>query len=94
MQRRLNEGETLAWDLPRFVVSLPLSAGFWLELLYGERTNSETLAATLLAERAADLTGRLVTDARAAQLYLGLSALDDPTLDWIRRRSSSSWNGP
>ena len=83
VQGRLNEGETLAWDLPHFVVSLPLSAGFWLELLYGERTNSETLAATLLAERAADLTGRLVTDARAAQLYLGLSALDDPTLDWL-----------
>ena len=83
MQRRLNEGEALAWDLPHFVVSLPLSAGFWLELLYGERTNSETLTATLLAERAADLTGRLVTDARAAQLYLGLSALDDPTLDWL-----------
>jgi len=83
VQRRLNAGEALAWDLPRFVVSLPLSAGFWLELLYGERTNSETLAATLLAERAADLTGRLVTDARAAQLYLGLSALDDPTLDWL-----------
>ena len=83
VQRRLNQGEALAWDLPHFVVSLPLSAGFWLELLYGERTNSETLAATLLAERAADLTGRLVTDARAAQLYLGLSALDDPTLDWL-----------
>lgn len=83
VQRRLNEGEALAWDLPHFAVSLPLSAGFWLELLYGERTNSETLAATLLAERAADLTGRLVTDARAAQLYLGLSALDDPTLDWL-----------
>ena len=83
VQRRLNAGEALAWDLPHFVVSLPLSAGFWLELLYGERTNSETLAATLLAERAADLTGRLVTDARAAQLYLGLAALDDPTLDWL-----------
>ena len=83
VQRRLNAGETLAWDLPQFVVSLPLSPGFWLESLYGERTNSETLAATLLAERAAGLTGRLVTDARAAQLYLGLSALDDPTLDWL-----------
>ncbi len=83
VQRRLNAGEALAWDLPQFVVSLPLSPGFWLELLYGERTNSETLAATLLAERAAGLTGRLVTDVRAAQLYLGLSALDDPTLDWL-----------
>lgn len=83
VQRRLNEGDALAWNLPHFALSLPLSAGFWLELLYGERTNSETLAVTLLAERAADLTGRLVTDSRAAQLYLGLSALDDPTLDWL-----------
>ena len=83
VQRRLNAGETLTWDLPRFVVSLPLSPGFWLELLYGERTDSEALAATLVAERAADLTGRLVTDARAAQLFLGLAALDDPTLTWL-----------
>ena len=83
VQRRLNASETLAWDLPHFVVSLPLSPGFWLELLYGERTDSESLAATRLAERAADLTGRLVTDTRAAQLYLGLSALDDQTLDWL-----------
>ena len=60
-----------------------MSPGFWLELLYGERTDSETLAATLLAGRAADLTGRLVTNARFAQLYLGLSALDDPTLTWL-----------
>ena len=28
VQRRLNEGEALAWDLPHFVVSLPLSEGF------------------------------------------------------------------
>ena len=83
MQRRLNAGETLAWDLPHFVVSLPLSPGFWLELLYGERVEPAARAAARAAERAADLTGRLVTDARAAQLYLGLSALDDPTLDWL-----------
>jgi hypothetical protein len=83
VQRRLNAGETLAWDLPHFVVSLPLSPGFWLELLYGERVEPAARAAARAAERAADLTGRLVTDARAAQLYLGLSALDDPTLDWL-----------
>ena len=83
VQRRLNAGEVLAWDLPHFVVSLPLSPGFWLELLYGERVEPATLAAARAAERAADLTGRLVTASRAAQLYLGLSALDDPTLDWL-----------
>lgn len=81
--RRLNAGGALAWDLPHFVVSLPLSPGFWLELLYGERVEPAARAAARLAERAADLTGRLVTDVRAAQLYLGLSALDDPTLDWL-----------
>ena len=83
VQGRLNAGEALAWDLPQFVVSLPLSAGFWLELLYDERVEPAARAAVRLAQRAADLTGRLVTSARAAQLYLGLSALDDPTLDWL-----------
>ena len=83
VQRRLNAGEALAWDMPHFAVSLPLSPGFWLELLYGERVEPATLAAARAAERAADLIGRLVTASRAAQLYLGLSALDDPTLDWL-----------
>ena len=84
VQRRLNAGEALAWDLPHFAVSLPLSPGFWLELLYGERVEPATRAAARAAERAADLTGRLVTASRAAQLYLGLSALDDLTLDWLQ----------
>ena len=85
VERRLNAGETLAWDLPHFVVSLPLSPGFWLEALYEEQVEPETRAAAVAAERAADLTGRLVTNARAAQLYLGLAALDDPTLTWLLR---------
>lgn len=84
VQRRLNAGEALLWDLPRFVVSLPLTPRFWLELLYGERIGSEKEAAADVAERAADLTGRLVTDARAAQMYLGLAALDGRTLVWLR----------
>ena len=86
VERRLNGGEALPWDLPRFVVSLPLTPRFWLELLYGERVGSEAQAATEAAERAADLMGRLVTDARAAQIYLGLAALDGRTLVWLRDR--------
>ena len=86
VQRRLNAGESLAWDLPHFVVSLPLSPRFWLELLYDERIETEAEAAALASEMAADLTGRLVTDARAAQFYLGLAALDDRTLNWLIER--------
>ena len=82
--RRLNAGETLALELPRFVVSLPLSARFWLELLYDEQVDTEAQAAVLAAERAPDLLGGLLATPRAAQLYLGLSALDDRTLGWLR----------
>ena len=85
VERRLNAGEALVLDLPHFVVSLPLSARFWLELLYDEQVDTEALAAALAADRAPDLTGGLLTNARAAQLYLGLSALDDRTLSWLRR---------
>ena len=83
VERRLNAGETLVLELPRFVVSLPLSARFWLELLYDEQVDTEAQAAALAAERAPDLLGGLLTTPRAAQLYLGLSALDDRTLRWL-----------
>ena len=81
--RRLNAGETLVLELPRFVVSLPLSARFWLELLYDEQVDTEAQAAAQAAERAPDLLGGLLTTPRAAQLYLGLSVLDDRTLSWL-----------
>ena len=84
VERRLNAGETLVLELPRFVVSLPLSARFWLELLYDEQVDTEAQAAAQAAERAPDLLGGLLTTPRAAQLYLGLSALDDRTLGWLR----------
>lgn len=73
IERRLNAGETIAWDVPHFEVSLPLSPQMWLQVVYG---NASGPAAT---ERAADLVGRLVTDPRAARFYTGLAALDDPT---------------
>ena len=34
IERRLNAGETIAWDLPRFEVTLPLSPRVWLQVLY------------------------------------------------------------
>ena len=77
IERRLNAGETIAWDVPHFEVSLPLSPQMWLQVVYG---NASGPAAT---ERAADLVGRLVTDPRAARFYTGLAALDDPTLAWL-----------
>ena len=84
VEQRLNAGETLALDLPQFVVSLPLSARFWLELLYDEQVDTEAQAAALAADRAPDLLGGLLTTPRAAQFYLGLSTLDDRTLGWLR----------
>ena len=82
IERRLNAGETIAWDLPHFEVSLPLSPRVWLQALYGEDPGAG--AAERAAERAADLVGRLVTDPRAAQFYAGLAALDDATLTWLQ----------
>ena len=77
IERRLNAGETIGWDVPYFEISLPLSPRLWLQVVYGDAAGP---AAT---ERAADLVGRLVTSPRAAQFYTGLAALDDPTLTWL-----------
>ena len=79
IERRLNAGETIAWDLPHFEVSLPLSPRVWLQVLYGD--NPGAGAAEQAAEQAADLVGRLVTNPRAAQFYAGLAALDDCDAD-------------
>ena len=85
VERRLNGGEVIAWDLPEFTVSLPLSPRVWLDVVYDEDAGSDAAAAARIAGRAADLVGRLVTDPRAAQLYVGLSGLDDRTLAWLGR---------
>ena len=82
IERRLNAGETIAWDPPRFEVSLPLSPRVWLQVLYGDEPAGG--AAGQAAERAADLVGRLVTNPRAARFYAGLAALDDATLAWFQ----------
>ena len=77
IERRLNAGETIVWDVPHFEVSLPLSPRVWLQVLYGDDIAAG--AAEQAAERAADLVGRLVTNSRAARFYAGLAALDDAT---------------
>ena len=82
IERRLNAGETIGWELPHFEVSLPLSAGVWLQVLYGDAPGAG--ASERVAERAADLVGRLVTNPRAARFYAGLAALDDATLAWLQ----------
>ena len=82
IERSLNAGETIAWDVPHFEVSLPLSPRIWLQVLHGGDPGAE--AAELAAERAADLVGRLVTNSRAARFYAGLAALDDSTLTWLQ----------
>ena len=81
IERSLNAGETIAWDVPHFDVSLPLSPRVWLQVLYGDDVGG---AAAQAAERAADLVGRLVTNPRAARFYAGLAALDDATLAWFQ----------
>ena len=81
IERSLNAGETIAWDVPHFDVSLPLSPRVWLQVLYGADVAG---AAGQAAERAADLVGRLVTNPRAARFYAGLAALDEATLAWFR----------
>ena len=86
VERRLNAGEAIAWNLPQFRVSLPLSPQVWLTFVYPEDSNTEATSAARIAERAADLVGRLVTDPRVAQLYVGLSGLDDRTLGWLRQQ--------
>ena len=82
IERRLNAGETIVWDVPHFEVSLPLSPRVWLQVLYGDDIAAG--AAEQAAERAADLVGRLVTNSRAARFYAGLAALDDATLAWFQ----------
>ena len=85
VERRLNAGEAITWDLPRFVVSLPLSPRLWLAAVYGENAGSNAAAGVRAAGLAADLVGRLLTESRPAQLYLGLAALDEETLAWLQR---------
>ena len=82
IERSLNAGEAIAWDVPHFDVSLPLSPRVWLQVLYGDDVAGG--AAGQAAERAADLVGRLVTNPRAARFYAGLAALDDATLAWFQ----------
>ena len=82
IERNLNAGETIAWDVAHFDVSLPLSPRVWLQVLYGDDVAGG--AAVQAAERAADLVGRLVTNPRAARFYVGLAALDDATLAWFQ----------
>ena len=81
IERSLNAGEAIVWDVPHFDVSLPLSPRVWLQVLYGDDVGG---AAVLAAERSADLVGRLVTNPRAARFYAGLAALDEATLAWLQ----------
>ena len=82
VEQRLNAGGAIAWDLPHFTVSLPLSPRIWLEVLdLRDPDAGEALEAA--AELAAGMLGRLVTELRPARYYTGLAALDGPTLAWL-----------
>ena len=85
VERRLNAGEAIAWDLPHFTVALPLSPRVWLEVLDRRTAWREETAASSASELAAAIVGRLVTEPGPARLYAGLSALDGLTLAWLAR---------
>ena len=86
VERRLNAGGAIAWDLPHFPVALPLSPRVWLEVLDRRTAWNEETAGDSAAELAAAIVGRLVTETGPARLYAGLAALDGPTLAWLARR--------
>ena len=85
VERRLNAGGRIAWDIPHFSVALPLSPRPWLEVLDRRTAWSDEAAEASVAELAAGLVGRLVTEPGPARLYAGLAALDGPTLAWLAR---------
>ena len=85
VERRLNAGERIAWDIPHFSVALPLSPRVWLDVLDRRTAWSDEAAEESVAELAAGIVGRLVTEPGPARLYAGLAALDGPTLAWLAR---------
>lgn len=85
VERRLNAGQALAWDLPHFVVALPMSPRVWLEVLYPRGAWDDATGGEEAAERAAGMLARVATDPGPARLYAGLAALDAPTLAWLAR---------
>lgn len=85
VERRLNAGERIAWDIPHFSVALPLSPRPWLEVLDRRTAWSDEAAEESVTDLAAGVVGRLVTEPGPARLYAGLAALDGPTLAWLAR---------
>ncbi|MCY4660743.1 MAG: hypothetical protein OXF93_13160 [Acidobacteria bacterium] len=85
VEQRLNAGQAIAWDLPHFVIALPLTPRAWLEVLYPRESWDDAGAGAEAAERAAGMLARLATDSDPARLFAGLSALDAPTLAWLGR---------
>ena len=85
VQGRLNAGDAVDWDLEHFTVPLPLSPAAWSSLVYG--SNEGTGASGFVADRAADLLARIVSDPELARFYSGLAALDTATLAYVAERS-------
>ena len=85
VERRLNAGQAIAWDLPHFVVALPMTPRVWLEVLYPRGTWDDATGGEEAAEQAAGMLARVATDPEPARLYAGLAALDPPTLAWLAR---------
>lgn len=68
---RLNAGESVRIVLPAEVVPLPLTPAKWSEVVFKRSVPPGSLF------------GAIVRDRRAALLYYGLSALDQPTLEYV-----------
>ena len=68
LDRRLNDGEALAFELPSFDVPLPLTAEVWRDTVLRSRADDRAL-----------LGLRLLADRRAALLYHGLLSMSADT---------------
>lgn len=78
----LNGGDALRLEIPTFPVQLPLSADFWIGLLLRD-VGGASAAAVEAGELPVSLFARVAAGPDAAALYLGLSALDAPTLAYL-----------
>jgi hypothetical protein len=67
----LSSGQSAALDDPPETLPLPLPPRIWIDLVFGGRTTSQSLAGEILRSR------------NAALLYSGLLSLDDHTRYWL-----------
>ena len=83
VQSRLNAGQTIAWDLERFVVALPLSPQHWRAFADGSSSAIDRDGAEFDPGEAVDLLARVIADPDWRAFHSGLVALDPSTLTYV-----------